>query len=284
MLITSDQVDQLLAALADLSGLDEELAQRCALLIRTERYDEAVGRAFVVLEERLRALLGLRGGSGGHLVQKLFSSKDSDLVDRLRLPEAQAEGLHDLFMGAFKAFRNRAAHTVAGYTRDEARGIVQLVSLLLLILDRIRDAPEQTVVPQVAEVLEPAAADRLDRFLSALLQIGYERQERSATDHYRSTFLYRAPPWDEYRPHDVAVLFLWKSAKPTIHLNSGGLSRVRHLDIEQLEASLLEAGCRRVVTKKRSRIELPLLERNDEATLDRVFRILKQVLDTHRVR
>ena len=71
MLITDKQVDELLSKLSDLSGLDPELVRGCSLLIRSERYDEAVSRAFVVLEERLRELLKVRGGSGVDLSQKV---------------------------------------------------------------------------------------------------------------------------------------------------------------------------------------------------------------------
>jgi hypothetical protein len=59
--MTNDQIDELVSALADLSGLDEELVERCGGLVRAQRYDEAVSRTFVVLEERMRGLMGMHG-------------------------------------------------------------------------------------------------------------------------------------------------------------------------------------------------------------------------------
>lgn len=131
MLITHTQVDELLSTLTHLSGLDEELAATCAALMRAERYDEAVSRAFVILEERLRGLLGVRGGAGVHLARKAFNSKSGDFVDRIGRPAAEVEGIRDLFVGAFRAYRNRAAHTVVGYSLQEAQGIIHLANLLL---------------------------------------------------------------------------------------------------------------------------------------------------------
>jgi hypothetical protein len=55
-----------LSTLTGLSGLDEELVEICGDLILAERYDAAVSRAFVVLEERMRNLLGMGGGTGAH--------------------------------------------------------------------------------------------------------------------------------------------------------------------------------------------------------------------------
>lgn len=63
MLLTSSQMDQLQATLANLSGLDAELVDQCGPLIRGGRNDDAVARAFVVLEERLRSALGVHGGN-----------------------------------------------------------------------------------------------------------------------------------------------------------------------------------------------------------------------------
>ena len=153
MLVTNDQVDELVLALADLSGLDEELVERCGSLVRTQRYDEAVSRAFVVLEERMRALMGMQGGTGRQLVNKLFSEKGAQYIERLSLPEQEWKGIRSIFDGAFAAYRNRAAHTVAGYSLEEARAIVHLVNLLLLIVGQMRHVPQRHVQPEVAAAL-----------------------------------------------------------------------------------------------------------------------------------
>jgi len=283
MLITHAQVDELLSQLSDLSGLDEELVERCSLLIRSERYDEAVGRAFVVLEERLRESLAVRGGAGVDLSQKAFTPETGQLVGRLNLPQGEVEGIRDLFVGAFRAFRNRAAHTVAGYGLDEARSIIYLVNLLLMVLERARRAPTERVPKRVAEALAPAATDRLQRFLDSLQGIGIRRGQGRGTCPYRATLEYKAPSWKASKPHAVTVFYLYATkGKPVVAFNSKMLTLVVGLEIEPLEADLLQAGCTRTVAKQ-SPIKLLLSEQNDQATFDRLYEILGGLMDKHRV-
>jgi uncharacterized protein (TIGR02391 family) len=162
MLMTNDQIDELVSVLEERSGLDTELIERSGVLVRAQRYDEAVSRAFVVLEERMRALMGMRGGTGRQLVSKLFSEKDAQYVERLNLPEEEWKGMRSIFDGAFAAYRNRAAHTVAGYSLEEARAVIHLVNLLLLNLRQIREAPAQHVPETMSQVLGPAVTDRVN--------------------------------------------------------------------------------------------------------------------------
>ena len=282
MLITSDQVDELLAGLAELTELDEELVQRCGFLIRTERYDEAVGRAFVVLEERMRALMGLSGGAGRHLVNKLFSSNDTQFTDRLYRPAEEIAGLRAIFEGSFAAFRNRAAHTVAGYRRDEARAIIHLVNLLLLILDHMRVTSERHIQPEIDDALDPAATERLLRFLARLGEIGFVREEGSSQDAYKATLLYKFREWDEHKPHPVTVLYLNKGAEPSLRFRMEMLSLVKGLDLEDLQTKLLSAGCTRA-NRSTTPVELLLTRRNDQATFDRLYEILENLMRKHQV-
>ncbi len=282
MLITNVQADELLSKLSDLSGLDQELIERCSLLIRSERYDEAVSRAFVVLEERLRELLAVSGGSGVDLSQKAFSPNKGQLVSRLYLPPAEAEGIRDLFVGAFRAYRNRAAHTVAGYTLVEARAIIHLVNLLLLTLQKVSDVSTQHIPPKITHVLGLSATKRLDSFLNSLPDIGLNKGKGKGSIPYWATFEYDYPSWEKPRPYQVSVLYLGSSAgKPMLMFHSAGLSRVVGLDIGQLEAELLQAGCIRVVAKT-TPIRLPLAEHNDQATFDRLYTILQGLMERHR--
>ena len=283
MLITSDQVDELLAVLAELTELDEELVQRCGFLIRTERYDEAVGRAFIVLEERMRALMGLNGGAGRHLVSKLFSSKDTQFTDRLYRPAEEVAGLRAIFEGSFAAFRNRAAHTVAGYRRDEARAIIHLVNLLLLTLDHMRFTPERHIQPEVEEALDPAVTERLQRFLASLGEIGFVREEGIAQDAYKAQLLYQFREWNEHRPHPVTVLYLTKKgADPGLRFRIDMLSAVKDLNVDELQAKLLAAGCTRA-NRNTTPVELVLTRRNDQATFDRLYEILADLIRKHQV-
>jgi uncharacterized protein (TIGR02391 family) len=283
MLITSGQVDELLLKLSDLSGLDPELVERCSLLIRSERYDEAVGRAFVVLEERLRELLAARGGSGVNLSRTAFSLEKGQLVDRLHLPPAEVEGIRDLFVGAFRAFRNRAAHTLAGYNLAEARAIIHLVNLLLLILEKARQPPMPRVPEKIARLMDPVAVERLRTFLGELQDIGIGEGQGKNWVPYRATLQYDYPSWEEPRRYQVTVLYLSADAsRPTMIFNSGGLSRVVGLNIERLEADLLQAGCIRVAAKD-TPIRLFLDQRSDQHTLDRLYEILRELMEKHRV-
>jgi uncharacterized protein (TIGR02391 family) len=282
MLITGRQVDELLAKLSDLSGLDEELVKTCGLLIRSERYDEAVSRAFVVLEERLRELLGLRGGTGADLSQKAFAPKTGQLAGRLYLSPAEVEGIRDLFVGAFKAFRNRAAHTMAGYSLDEARAIVHLVNLLLLILEDVRQARVQRIPERIAQLLGTTARERLQMFLQSLEDIGIGGGQGKYLTPYRATLKCLQPSWKEPRPHHVSVLYLSVVTDgPIVTFNSAGLSRVVGLDIVQLEGKLIQAGCRRTAAKD-TPIRLFLNEHNDQGTFDRLYEILQELMEKHR--
>lgn len=283
MLVTNAQVDELLSELSGLSGLDQELIERCSILIRSERYDEAVSRAFVVLEERLRELLGVRGGSGVNLSQKAFAPEKGQLVDRLYLPPAEVEGIRDLFVGAFKAYRNRAAHTVAGYGLDEARAIIHLINLLLLTLEKARQAPAQQVPERIARLLSPAATERLRTFLGNLQDIGIGVGQGKTWTPYRATLKYNQPSWEEPRPHQVAVLYLSVYAgKPVVIFNSAGLSRVERLDVDQLETELVQAGCTRTAAKD-TPIRLFLDQYDDQETFDRLYKVLQDLMEKHRV-
>jgi len=283
MLITSAQVDRLLSELSDLSGLDPELVEKCGLLIRTERYDEAVGRAFVVLEERLRELLAVRGGSGVNLSRKAFSPESGQLVDQLYLPPAEIEGIRDLFVGAFRAYRNRAAHTLAGYSLDEARSIIHLVNLLLLVLEKVRQAPTQQVPEKMAQLLDPTATERFQIFLQSLQNIGIGRGQGKNWIPYRATLKYDRPSWEEPRPNQVAVLYLSVYAgSPVIIFNSGGLSRVEGLNVDELETKLIQAGCTCTAAKD-TPIRLFLDQRSDQGTLERLYEILRDLMEKHRV-
>ncbi len=283
MLITHTQVDELLSTLDDLSGLDEELSEICSGLIRAERYDEAVSRAFVVLEKRLRDLLGVRGGTGVNLAQKAFGSKGGEFLDRMNRPAAEVEGIRDLFVGAFRAYRNRAAHTVAGFNLGEARGIVHLVNLLLLVLGQVSQSPTERIPAKVAEALGPAVTERLCLFLERLKVIGIKSGSGKSSIPYRANVKYQVPSWSEPRPNLVAIFYLSKSASnPMLQFHSAGFKCIVGLDTEQVEADLMQAGCVRTAAKG-TPIRLFLFEHNDQATFDRIYEILRALIEKHGV-
>jgi hypothetical protein len=224
--------------------------------------------------------MNLRGGSGVHLVQKVFSSKDTHLTDRLRLPEAELQGLRDIFTGSFAAFRNRAAHTVAGYNRDEARAIIHLVNMLLLIVEQIRKAPDLQVEPDIADALSPAAAGRLQHFLTRLQEIGLSRKEGDASDAYKVTLVCHYPSWDKPRPYEITVFYLQKEGRPSLRFRIDMLSKVRGYDIDSLKDTLVELGCKRSA-RKTTPLELFVTDRTDQLTFDRLYETIRDLVLKH---
>jgi len=283
MLVTNVQADELLSMLSELSGLDRQLSETCRDLVRAQRYDEAVSRAFVVLEERLRGTLGVRGGSGVHLSEKAFAPDSGDLVDRLARPRGEVDGIRDLFAGAFKAYRNRAAHTMAGYTLDEARAIIHLVNLLLLILEQVREAPAHPIRQDVAVLLEPEALRRVRSFLGSLDDIGIRKGDGKSKTPYRATLEYHRPSRDVPGPHDVTLFYLHVTGgKPVLSFRGPGLERVVGLDVDSWLQDLLRSGCARASAKS-TPVRLHLDRQDDQETFGQLFGVLRGLVERHRV-
>jgi hypothetical protein len=139
-----------------------------------------------------------------------------------------------------------------------------------------------TVRPEGKEALDPGAVQRLQHFLASLLKIGFVREEGKTADPYKATLLYQFREWTEHRPHPVTVFHLKKGPESGLRFRMDMLSVVRDLDTEELQARLLAAGCTRA-NRKSTPIELVLAERNDQATFDRLFEILQDLIRKHRV-
>ena len=61
MILTDTELNRLREALESQVSMDDELFRRCATLLHLGAYDEAVRSAFVLLEDRLRTMLGEEG-------------------------------------------------------------------------------------------------------------------------------------------------------------------------------------------------------------------------------
>lgn len=61
MILTHLELNRLRETLESQANLDEELLRRCGNLLHLGAYDEAVRSAFILLEERLREMLGEEG-------------------------------------------------------------------------------------------------------------------------------------------------------------------------------------------------------------------------------
>ncbi len=284
MLLTRLQIEKLEKTLIELSRLDESLARKCGPLIKAERYDEAVGAAFVVLEERLRKALKVPGGTGVDLSQKAFTPGRGDLTRNLDLRRtSEEEGVRDLFVGAFKAYRNRAAHTFAGYNLEESCAVIGLVNLLLLILRQTEVKWYDKLAREVAETVGPEAARRFRDFLLRLEQLGIRHYEGKTWEPFKASVLYQAKGWDEPRHWETAVFYFVRTGKdaPTIDFPMGGdLRKVVDFDREHMEQRLLEVGCERVA-RKMNTIRLVLTERNDQATFDRLYDVIREYVERY---
>ena len=168
----------------------------------------------------------------------------------------------------------------------DAAKLRQLLNAMDWVVDEIERASAARagdLVPhKVVEVLDPAAAKRLQRFLSRLLSIGLIREEGSTADAYKATLLYQFREWDDYRPHAVTVLYLKKDVQPSVRFRIDMLSVVQDLNVEELQSRLLAAGCTRA-NRKTTPVELVLTRRNDQATFDRLYEILENLIRKHQV-
>ena len=187
-----------------------------------------------------------------------------------------------LFVGAFGAFRNPAAHSVTGYGLDEARGIVRLVNLLLLKLEQVRQPVEVWMPPAVARALPAESRARLIGFVRKLQTIGIARGKGKEGIPYQATLPCKPPSWDEPRPWAVTIFYVSMGrGQPVLAFNSRQLSRVIGLDLGSLEKSLLELGCTRRALKE-TPIRLSLLEHSDDDTFDRLYGILRDLIEKYR--
>jgi hypothetical protein len=285
MLLTYPQLERLENTLVELSRLDGSLASRCRPLIKAERFDDAVGAAFIVLEERLRSALKVSGGNGVDLSQKAFVPGTGDLIGKLGLQmPSEEQGIRDLFVGAFKAYRNRAAHTFAGYTLEESCAVIGLVNLLLLILSQTEIKWYDKLGREVAETTSREAARRFRDFLLRLEQLGVRHYEGKTWEPFKASVMYQAKDWNEPRHHETAIFFFVRTGKdaPTIDFPTGGdLRNVIDFDREHMEQRLLEAGCERVAARKMNAIRIMLTERNDQATFDRLHDVIRDYVERY---
>jgi len=117
--------------------VDEELRNDCAELLENRKYYiDAIRRASVVLEQRLRkAVEGTEVEKlqyGVSLVRYALA-KDTGKLVISDIPNEQ-DGVFQLFNGAFAFVRNPPAHKKVQYTELEAWQTINLIDYLLLLL------------------------------------------------------------------------------------------------------------------------------------------------------
>jgi uncharacterized protein (TIGR02391 family) len=251
MIPTDVDVNAIRQSIEAASGLDDELRRRCAPLIHMGAFDEAVRNAFVLLEERLRQATGNDGLTGVQLANNAFAA-EGRLTKHLGQTPAEREGLRELYSGAFKLFRNPAAHNVVGYSDAQGKSIIGLVNLLLEILARAGELPPPALFPpnvdaalsDAEKALGAGAADRLRTFLGRCIMLGLRPGLRSKQWlPFRRHALVQYGHWPEARPFRLTVLYLTRG-------NEIGLlfpinqyySNVKGLNLRPLHQSLKGLG------------------------------------------
>ncbi len=221
MLLTNNDMQLVRQAVEVQSGLDKELVSRCSPLIHIEAFDEAVRQAFVVLEERLRQILKKERLTGMQMVNYAFSAEGplaKLLVDNL----VEREGLESLLSGAFKLYRNPAAHTIIGYDGAEARGILYLIDLILKRLARLAEIPQADILPdnlkQLIQHIEQSTnakvANHIRLFVGKCLKAGLTVNS-SATQwiSFRRQAMIQSQDSRTPKVRQVAVFQLYNSEK-----------------------------------------------------------------------
>lgn len=215
MILTDTEIRRLRESLESQANMDEELFRRCANLLRLGEYDEAVRSAFVLLEERLREMMGEEGMTGSNLANAAFT-KDGPLAKHLGKNISEREGLRELYSGAFKVFRNPSAHSAVGYDSSDGKDIISLVNLLLRILKRAEELPAPGFLPDNLENalllaeknIGASATSRLRVFLGNCMKAGMNPSSSPKQwIPFQKHALYKAPDWKEYKPHRIAVFY-----------------------------------------------------------------------------
>jgi len=216
MIPTDDDIKAIRQSIEAAAGMDDELKLKCGPLIYIGAFDEAVRNAFVLLEERLRNTIGKDGLTGVQLANNAFAP-DGPLSKHLGRTPAEREGLRELYSGAFKLFRNPAAHGSVEYSSSEGKSIIGLVNLLLTILSRANKLPPpdlfpanvEAVLSEAEKLLGAGTASRLRTFVSKCIMIGLKPQ---ATPKqwipFRRYALVQYSHWPEPKPYFVTVFYL----------------------------------------------------------------------------
>ena len=284
MILTDVELNRLREALETQANMDDELLQRCASLLHLGAYDEAVRSAFVLLEERLREMLGQEGMTGSNLANAAFNTKDGPLAKHLGKNLSEREGLRELYSGAFKVFRNPTDHGAVGYSSSDGKEIVALVNLLLRILKRAEELPASGFFPANLEnalataesVIGASATSRLRVFLGNCMKAGLQpTNSPKQWIPFRRQARFKAPGWTEYKPHRIAVFYLVADGSTAaIHFPMGYyLSKVYEFNTDMLEDQLLGLGFHSMGTKGELRAELKSL--NSE----KFFNSLREVVE-----
>lgn len=241
----------------------------------------------MLLEARLRKAVNAEGMTGTQLAYHAFNPEKGPLGKHWSGSTSEREGVRDLFVGAFKLFRNPTAHGAVGYSPAEGRAILGLINLLLLMLKRVEDMPPVGSFPEHLEValakvekaIGPAATGRLRTFLGRCVgELGIDvRSKGKQWIPFRHYALCKAKGWEKPRPHRISVFYL-------VVMDSGNSIRfptdyyypwVVGFNKERMEEELAELGF-----KPAGRNMIPyasLKTHNDQSFFDSLFECITEI-------
>ncbi len=284
MLLTDEEMLQIRLTIETKAGLDEELMQHCGHLIHIGAFDEAVRNAFILLEDRLRQAVKKEGMTGTDLANYAFSPKDGPLAKQLTNNVAERDGLRELYSGAFKLFRNPAAHGVVGYDSVQGKAIISLVNLLLKILDKavhpelIPDNVER-ILSEVEKSVGPGAASRLRAFVVKCVKEGIKPGASSKEwVPFQHNAIMKYDHWDQPKPHSLTMFYLVLRTKYGMWFPVNQYYRlVVGFDIEKLQKELRSIGFQPTGQHQDYSIDFRL--HNDQAFFEKLLDLVGRILE-----
>jgi len=291
MIPTDDDIKAIRQSIEAAAGMDDGLKLRCGPLIYIGAFDEAVRKAFVLLEERLRNVIGKDGLTGVELANNGFA-RDGPLTRRLEgTPDERErlrEGLRDLYSGAFKSFRNPAAHGEVKYSSSKGKSIIGLVNLLLTILNELPPIlptlPPPPLPPNVEAALSEAekllgtgTASRLRAFVSECIKIGLKSQATGKQwIPFRRYALIQYSHWPKPKPHLVTVFYLVRGEEIGLRFPVNSyLALVKGLSLSPISQDLQGLGF--TPTDQIQDYALALHRSHDQVFFDRLIELVSKL-------
>ncbi len=285
MFLTNQDMEQLQHTLEIQAGLNEELIERCGPLMHVGKYTEAVRTACVLLEEKLKAATQVDNKFGIRLVDHAFDPEEGKLAKHLGKTPQERKGLHDLFGGAFRLFRNPVAHGAVTYDATEAKSILGFINLLLAFLAQVEELPPpETFIEPVENAIEfvdqaigPAEASRLGMFLSKCQRLGLKPVRAKRWLPFRSYALQNRSIWDEPKVKRTTVFYLLADSEdPGLWFPVNQYyTLVPGVDIELIKKELGTLGF--VPAGKQRDYYVTIRQKNDQAFFDGLYQLVETI-------
>jgi len=282
MLLTDDEMKIVRDSVERQAGFDEELIKRCSSLIHIKAFDEAVRNAFVLLEEKMRKALNKENATGYQMVQFAFSA-NGPFTKLLSHDQLEYEGTRDLFAGAFRLYRNPAAHTIVGYSAGEARGIISLVDLLIKRLEKLGSMPQigslpgsmETILADVQKGIGLPATNRIRLFLHECLKTDIPaRSSAKQWIPFRKYALVKHDHWDTPKSHPIAIFYLMATGGLWFPVNQY-YNQIVGLDTQHIISDLKQLGFKS--TGKYQDLFISFTTHNQQAFFDNLLVLIKRI-------